>query len=404
MSFELTNEQRAYLGLEPTNPNWAKVPLKGDTYRPDSTIYFDGDFIKKHIISTNEKYEERQYNDHTRERNYLLPVTSKGKEKKLTASVLASRRPQSIYCYIDAHDRVLIGNYDTQTTFFDSWWDSHYLNNPKPISECISQFIAKTPSRHLSDIAAFKNLKRKNFKFKQGDIFVFKINLTEYVFGRVLLNIDELKKKNLISKEHGLSLIMGKPVLIKFYAYTAKTKNVNIDHLLSLPSLPSDYIMDNKLFYGEYEIIGNRPLKINEMDFPMSYGRHIDSRRNNVFFQWGLIHIERPFSSFNKYLISDDPLVPESSPSRKAGNPHGYYSVGFSSRYDGKDIKDTVLNKGIFDYQNNTGCSVNFDLRNPQNQPVRSEIMNIFGLDPHKSYDENCLVTKTISTADILKI
>jgi len=283
MSFELTNEQRAYFGLEPTNPNWTKVPLKGDTYRPDSIIYFDGDVIKKHVISTNEKYEEKQYNDCTRERNYLLPATSKGKEKKLTASVLESRQPQGVYCYLDAHDRVLIGNYDTQTTFYDSWWDNRDLHDHRSIEQSVAKFINATLPNYLSEVTAFKKSKRKNVKFKQGDIFALKINLTEYAFGRVLLNIDTLKKKNLISKEHGLSLIMGKPVLIKLYAYTAETKNVKIDHLISLPSLPSDYIMDNKLFYGEYEIIGNKLLTIDEMDFPMSYRRHIDGRRKRVF-------------------------------------------------------------------------------------------------------------------------
>jgi hypothetical protein len=403
MSFELTNEQRTYFGLEPTNSNWVKVSLKGDTYRPDSIIYFDGDVIKKHIVSTNEKYEEKQYNDRTRERNYLLPLTSKGKEKKLTASVLESRQPQGVYCYLDGHNRVLIGNYDTQTTFYDSWWDNHDLNDLKPISECVSQFVVKTPSDHLSNITAFKKSKRKNVKFKQGDIFAFKVNLTEYGFGRVLLNIDEIKKENLISKEHGLSLIMGKPVLIKFYVYITDTKSVNIEHLISSSSLPSDYIFDNKLFYGEYEIIGNKPITTDEINFPISYGKHIDSRRNSVFFQWGLINIELPFSSFNKYLTANNPFVSELSPSRKVINPYGYYSVGFSSIYDGKDIKEAVLNKNIFDYQNKAGFRVNFDLRNPKNQSIRNEIMKAFDLDPHKSYDENCIITETIGTIDILK-
>ena len=404
MSFELTNEQRIYFGLEPINPDWAKVPLKGDTYRPDSIIYFDGDIIKKHIVTTNEKYEEKQYNDHAREQSYLSPLTSKGKEKKLTASVLESRQPQGVYCWLDAHGRVFIGNYNTQTTFYDSWWDRHALNDPKPIEQSVLKFINTTPPHHLSEITSFKNSKRKNVKFKNGDIFAFKISLTEYGFGRVLLNIDEIKKKNLISKEHGLSLIMGKPVLIKIYAYTAETKKINIDNLINVSSLPSDYIMDNKLFYGEYEIIGNKPLTIHEMDFPMSYGRHIDGKRNSVFFQWGLINIELPFSAFNKYLIADNPLVPESSPSRKVINPYGYYSVGFSSRYYGIDIQDTISNKGIFDYHHNAGFRVNFDLRNPQNQIIKDEIMKTFGLDAHKSYDENSQITKIISTTGLLKV
>lgn len=81
MAFELTNDHRLYFGLEPIDPSWDKVLLKGDTYRPESVIYFDGDTIKRHIVSTDDDYKEKQYDDLTRERAYLLPATTKGKEK-----------------------------------------------------------------------------------------------------------------------------------------------------------------------------------------------------------------------------------------------------------------------------------------------------------------------------------
>lgn len=45
--FELNNKQRKYFGLELVEGSWDKVEFKGDTYRPDSILYFDGDTIKK---------------------------------------------------------------------------------------------------------------------------------------------------------------------------------------------------------------------------------------------------------------------------------------------------------------------------------------------------------------------
>jgi hypothetical protein len=50
-------------------------------------------------------------------------------------------------------------------------------------------------------------------------------------------------------------------------------------------------MMDNLLFYGEYEIIGHKDLNDEEFNFPISYGRSID-QRNVVFLQWGVIHLE----------------------------------------------------------------------------------------------------------------
>ena len=402
MAFELSNEQRVYFGLEIINPDWERVPFRGDAYRPDSVLYFEGDTIKRHIISTDEKYDEKQYNDLTKGRSILLPATIKGKEKKLTASVLELRQPHGVYCHINIHRGILIGNYNTQTTFYSNRWESHNLNETAPIDKLVSNFISTSPPSHLSGIEFFKNAKRKNVKFKPGDFFAFKINRTEYGFGRILLNIDELKKKNILSQEHGLSFIMSKPVLIKFYAYTSKIKNVNISDLIGLSCLPSDYMMDNLLFYGEYEIIGNKPLTIDEMDFPMSYGRHIDHRRNSIFFQWGLINIELPSSSFNKYLVADNTRLPEGHPSRRITNPYGYYSVGFSPSYSGNDIMGTILNDGFFDYQNTSISKANFDLRNPQNHQIKDEIMKAFGLDIKKNYAENSLLTKTIDVIEIM--
>ncbi len=37
--------------------------------------------------------------------------------------------------------------------------------------------------------------------------------------------------------------------------------------------------MDNVIFYGDYELIGHR-----EIDFPMSYGRNIDTSKKKIFF------------------------------------------------------------------------------------------------------------------------
>jgi hypothetical protein len=78
--FELSNHQRVYFGLPPVNAGWDRVLLKGDQYRPESIIYFDGETIKRHIISTELEYAERQYDERTRNREILLPKTEKGKE------------------------------------------------------------------------------------------------------------------------------------------------------------------------------------------------------------------------------------------------------------------------------------------------------------------------------------
>lgn len=93
--------------------------------------------------------------------------------------------------------------------------------------------------------------------------------------------------------------------LVSIYAFASKTKQVDVDALLRTPQLPSIFIMDNIVFYGEFEIIGHRPLKDEEFNFPISYGRRLD-REPNVFLQWGLIHIEKSIKGIAplKYIFT----------------------------------------------------------------------------------------------------
>src|SRR5688572_6215970 len=111
MNFELTNRQREYLGLDPIPETWDKEMLKGDSRRQESVIYFDGDILKRHIIATNDVYKELQYSELTRDRKILLPKSGKGKEKKLTASVLEARQPTGVYFTADQFGDFLIGNH-----------------------------------------------------------------------------------------------------------------------------------------------------------------------------------------------------------------------------------------------------------------------------------------------------
>lgn len=161
-------------------------------------------------------------------------------------------------------------------------------------------------------------------------------------------------------------------------------------------------MMDNHLFYGEYEIIGHRALNESEFEFPISYGHRLDSIPN-VFLQWGLIHLEKPRKTFDKYLKGENLNFPPGNPSRPVDNPFAYYGLGFSHRYDTNDIKIAIENNGQFDYDKSSYYRSQFDLRNPVNDHIRVDIFKAFGLKANASYDENRQLTKTIKTTDILK-
>lgn len=385
--FELDNKQREYFGLDPILENWDRVQFKGDTYRPDSFLFYDGDVIKKHVISTDAEYKEYQYNDKTRNREYLLPKTKRGKEKKLTPAVLEARHPTGIYLSITSKGGLKIASYTTHTTFYSRNWE--IKESSERIEKLVKEFIIKSPHSHFSQIDSFRKAKRKNVNYKSGDFFSFKISRNEYAFGRILLDINRARKKKLLPENHGLSLLMGPPVLIKLYAFISERQTVDINFLKSQKSLPSDYIMDNVLFYGEYKIIGHLPLEPNEFDFPISYGRRID-QVPNVFLQWGLIHLELPMKNFNKFTSIENENLP---------NPYGYYGIGYRSKFGSFEIADAINNEGNFNYSYCEHYKTDYDLRNPKNAKIRYKILKRFGLNPSKDYFEN---SKELRVKDIL--
>src|SRR5690606_14999575 len=159
--------------------------------------------------------------------------------------------------------------------------------------------------------------------------------------------------------------------------------------------LPSDYIMDNLIFYGEYEIIGHRKILNEELDFPISYGKRINFGSKEVFLQWGFIHIEKPIDYFSKYLSLEGEAF--------SINPYGYYSIGFDSAYGNSEIANCLQNNGKINFSNVKHFKAKYDLRNPENNKIKAEIFQKFGLDPDKNYIENSLKTSTALPEEIIK-
>ncbi len=388
-TYELTNEQRKYFGLEPIESHWDKVIFKGDTYRPESILYFEKDTIKRHIVSTENEYSEKHYDEITKDRNVLLPKTDKGKEKKLSASVLEQRLPKGVYLSINC-GHLTIGNYNSQTTFYSTRWDNEQ-HSEKKIFEFINDFIANSPDNHFAEIERYKNLKRQNIKFKSGDYFCFKLDRTNFGFGRLLLDVNKIRKKKLINDFHGLGLLMGPPLIIELFAFSSTIKKVSIEELDKQLKLPSDVMMDNLLLYGEFEIIGHREIKDDEFDFPISYGRSIDLRRI-VFLQWGLIHKELSQEKFYKFVTGEKEYDQ---------NPYGYYSIGFSPHYDRIEVIKAIKNKGVYNFEDARHYKAKWDLRNPKNMDIKEELFKVFGLDNTKNYYENSKLTKTKLPSEI---
>ena len=373
--FELTNEQRKYLGLIPVEEHWELVKFDNGIY-----YYFEDDIIRKEIKVSKNYYHEAELNEKTAEnRTMILPKTKRGKIKKFNYTATQSFSPFGTY-FTFSTDGVIIANYTTQRTYYSEIFSEKEKISLDNLKKWLDKWMKETTEEDLEEIEEFKNAKRKYCKFNEGDFFAFKISRREWCFGRILLDVSKLKKDENFkkNKNYGLANLMGKPLIIKVYHKISDNKNIDLKELSKCLALPSQAIMDNIFYYGEAIILGNLPLKPEENDMFISVSESISGIDKNIaYLQYGLIYREIPLSDYEK-LIKDLKIGPQTL--RREG-------IGFViDTYKLKECIEAKSNSPFWEKYKKRNVP---DLKNPDYIELKRKIFKAFGLDADKTYEEN---------------
>lgn len=373
--FELTNEQRKYLGLIPVEEHWELVKFDNGIY-----YYFEDDTIKKEIKVSKNYYHEAELNEKTAEnRTMILPKTKRGKIKKFNYTATQSFSPFGTY-FTFSTDGVIIANYTTQRTYYSEIFSEKEKISLDNLKKWLDKWMKETTEEDLEEIEEFKNAKRKHCKFNEGDFFAFKISRREWCFGRILLDVSKLKKDENFkkNKNYGLANLMGKPLIIKVYHKISDNKNIDLKELSKCLALPSQAIMDNIFYYGEAIILGNLPLKPEENDMFISVSESISGIDKNIaYLQYGLIYREIPLSDYEK-LIKELKIGAQTL--RREG-------IGFViDTYKLKECIEAKSNSPFWEKYKKRNVP---DLKNPDHIELKRKIFKAFGLDADKTYEEN---------------
>ena len=373
--FELTNEQRKYLGLIPVEEHWELVKFDNGIY-----YYFEDDTIKKEIKVSKNYYHEAELNVKTAEnRTMILPKTKRGKIKKFNYTATQSFSPFGTY-FTFSTDGVIIANYTTQRTYYSEIFSEKEKISLDNLKKWLDKWMKETTEEDLEEIEEFKNAKRKHCKFNEGDFFAFKISRREWCFGRILLDVSKLRKDENFekNKNYGLAHLMGKPLIIKVYHKISDNKNINLKELSKCLALPSQAIMDNIFYYGETIILGNLPLKPEENDMFISVSESISGIDKNIaYLQYGLIYREIPLSDYEK-LIKELKIGAQTL--RREG-------IGFViDTYKLKECIEAKSNSPFWEKYKKRNVP---DLKNPDHIELKRKIFKAFGLDADKTYEEN---------------
>ena len=375
LQFELTNEQRKYLGLIPVEEHWELVKFDNGIY-----YYFEDDTIKKEIKVSKNYYHEAELNEKTAEnRTMILPKTKRGKIKKFNYTATQSFSPFGNY-FTFSTDGVIIANYTTQRTYYSEIFSEKEKISLDDLKKWLDKWMKETTEEDLEEIEEFKNAKRKHCKFNEGDFFAFKISRREWCFGRILMDVSKLRKDENFekNKNYGLAHLMGKPLIIKVYHKISDNKNIDLKELSKCLALPSQAIMDNIFYYGEAIILGNLPLKPEENDMFISVSESISGIDKNIaYLQYGLIYREIPLSDYEK-LIKDLKIGPQTL--RREG-------IGFViDTYKLKECIEAKSNSPFWEKYKKRNVP---DLKNPDHIELKRKIFKAFGLDADKTYEEN---------------
>ena len=373
--FELTNEQRKYLGLIPVEEHWELVKFDNGIY-----YYFEDDTIKKEIKVSKNYYHEAELNEKTAEnRTMILPKTKRGKIKKFNYTATESFSPFGTY-FTFSTDGVIIANYTTQRTYYSEIFSEKEKISLDNLKKWLDKWMKETTEEDLEEIEEFKNAKRKHCKFNEGDFFAFKISRREWCFGRILMDVSKLRKDENFkkNKNYGLAHLMGKPLIIKVYHKISDNKNIDLKELSKCLALPSQAIMDNIFYYGEAIILGNLPLKPEENDMFISVSESISGIDKNIaYLQYGLIYREIPLSDYEK-LIKELKIGAQTL--RREG-------IGFViDTYKLKECIEAKSNSPFWEKYKKRNVP---DLKNPDHIELKRKIFKAFGLDANKTYEEN---------------
>ena len=375
LKFELTNEERKYLGLIPVEEHWELLKFDNNVY-----YYFEDDIIKKEITVSKNYYHEAELNEKTAEnRTIILPKTVRGKIKKFNYTATQSFSPFGNY-FTFSTDGVIIANYTTQRTYYSEIFSEKEKISLDDLKKWLDKWMKETTEEDLKEIEEFKNAKRKHCKFNEGDFFAFKISRREWCFGRILMDVSKLRKDENFkkNKNYGLANLMGKPLIIKVYHKISDNKNIDLKELSKCLALPSQAIMDNIFYYGEAIILGNLPLKPEENDMFISVSESISGIDKNIaYLQYGLIYREIPLSDYEK-LIKELKIGAQTL--RREG-------IGFViDTYKLKECIEAKSNSPFWEKYKKHNVP---DLKNPDHIELKRKIFKAFGLDADKTYEEN---------------
>ncbi|MCG7385696.1 immunity 26/phosphotriesterase HocA family protein [Paenibacillus sp. ACRRY] len=354
----LTNDLRYYFGLQAIDEQWDILEIREGYF-----ICLDGDLIRKRISISEQSYIEADVAIPTRQREVILPLTARGKEKKLNYTNISSVQAVGVtftagiredrpVCYITASHskngiRLPLSGYK-------------HLQNKQEIIAWLETFPLSIPEDYDQKLERLSHFKKKRHRTVPGEIFRVEIDLFTDGYVLVVGDLRKMEKDGLFADESIWKDVMAMPLFVRPYLFQTTNRSPELEEIVSAPLSERTWIvMDDSFMRGSYEHVGRKELTEEDIVFPIGYGSTLAFNKEVSYrLSWGPGTISK--------LESETTF----QPSRTFLN-HGTYSSIF------EDCFGTIEDRQKYK-----------TLDHPSYREEREKALAEFGFPPELSYDE----------------
>jgi len=320
----LTNEERRYLALEPLQPEWETVSFCHriePSYHTRLTVFFSGNTIVKIIDETiyrmpdgnvfEESIVESDTRLQTEDREYVLPLTARGKPKKLTATSVRSVTPFGCTFHVQmmrsrkrgaVGGKVFLYNQRAKRDFpVGEQEEAAGIESDADFHAFMARYMATCPVDYFDRLEAFRRAEKVTIRYRVGDVFRMSYDRTHYCYGIITGEVKKVKALPEFPQVHSLRWTMMVPIMVRLYALETERADMTPEELRQYPLGRMIVCADNDIIWGNYPIIGHRSLTAEDIEFQLipdvqKLGEGFaDKVPFNVQVEWGLCSTVVPY-------------------------------------------------------------------------------------------------------------
>lgn len=410
----MTNEERRYFALDPIDPSWETQAFcyQSEMRCTRLTIFFSGSTIVKaideeicllpaeHRVGQRvtkamlmkpggtrfiERYAEYDTRLFTEDRQLVLPLTGRGKPKKLTATAVRNVEPFGCVFRVAFSRRERLGPCGCEMLLLNPRAAQEFpLGEREAVARIDSDADFHAFTRHYMDtcppdyfdrIGAFRCAERVTVKYRPGDVFRMPYDRTRWCYGIIICDVKRLRSLPEMPENSTFHHLMMVPILVRLYALLTDRADMSPEELQACPLGRAFACADNDIIWGTYPVIGHRELTAEDIEMPLIVGKW---RRRLLRYEGTDEPVDIPVEWGLCSTVIPHGRIPEALQRKLAeyDTPHGGVLTGIPPEYAVPDEK----RRAQYHYRN--------DLLNPHNDGFRGEILQLTGLNADAGFDD----------------